>query len=77
MALGIPAVMSPVGVNTEIIQDGVNGYLAKTEDEWIEKISKLIESSELRKKIGENGRVTVEKNYSFNAWKDKYVSYFE
>lgn len=77
MALGIPAVMSPVGVNTEIIQNGVNGYLAETEEEWIEKLSKLIESSELRKKIGENGRVTVKKNYSFNAWKDKYVCLFE
>jgi glycosyltransferase involved in cell wall biosynthesis len=76
MALGVPAVMSPVGVNTEIIQDGENGYLAGNEEEWIEKITRLIESPDLRKKIGANGRKTVEEKYSFDAWKDKYVGFF-
>ena len=41
MSLEIPAILSPVGVNSEIIQDGVNGYLASTKEEWIEKISML------------------------------------
>jgi glycosyltransferase involved in cell wall biosynthesis len=77
MALGIPAIMSPVGVNTEIIQDGKNGFLAATEDEWIEKLSLLIENSELRQSIGTAGRQSVETNYSFNAWKDKYVELFD
>jgi glycosyltransferase involved in cell wall biosynthesis len=76
MALGIPAVMSPVGVNNEIIQDGKNGFLAATEDEWIEKLSLLIENPELRQSIGAAGRQTVEMNYSFNAWKNKYVELF-
>ena len=77
MALGIPAVMSPVGVNTEIISDGENGFLAGSEAEWIEKLSLLIESPELRKKIGDCGRKTVEEKYSFHAWKDEYVRLFE
>lgn len=77
MSVGIPAVMSPVGVNTEIIEDGENGFLAGNEEEWIEKISMLIESPELRKNIGVKGRKTVEERYSFNAWKDQYVNYFE
>ncbi|MFA5780832.1 MAG: glycosyltransferase family 4 protein [Bacteroidales bacterium] len=76
MALEIPTVMSPVGVNTEIIRDGVNGFLAKDENEWVEKLSLLIESAALRKKLGDNGRKTVEKHYSFEAWKDKYIEYF-
>ena len=37
MALGIPTVCSPVGVNTDIIHDGENGFLATTVDEWVEK----------------------------------------
>jgi glycosyltransferase involved in cell wall biosynthesis len=48
MACGIPAVLSPVGVNTEIVEDGVNGFLAKTEDEWFDKLCALIESPALR-----------------------------
>jgi glycosyltransferase involved in cell wall biosynthesis len=76
MAVGIPSVMSPVGVNTEIITDGVNGFLASDDKEWITKISLLIESEELREKFGVEGRKTVEQHFSFNAWKDKYIQYF-
>jgi glycosyltransferase involved in cell wall biosynthesis len=56
MALGIPTLMSPVGVNSEIIQHGVNGYLPAAEDEWVDIISKLIESKDCRTKIGNAGR---------------------
>jgi len=76
MALEIPTIMSPVGVNTEIIQDGMNGFLASSEEEWIEKLSLLIESEELRKRIGKAGRETVECKYSVNANKQKYLDLF-
>jgi glycosyltransferase involved in cell wall biosynthesis len=64
MALGIPTICSPVGVNTDIIQDGQNGFLAATDDEWVEKLSKLIRSRELRAKLGQAGRTTVDEKYS-------------
>ena len=73
MAAGIPTVMSPVGVNKEIIQDGENGFLADTTGEWVEKLSRLIESVELRKKFSLNGRKTVEEKYSIIANKEKYL----
>lgn len=76
MALGIPSVMSPVGVNTEIIRDGENGFLASDVNEWIQKLSLLIESDELRKRLGAEGRRTVEQHFSYNAWKEKYIQYF-
>jgi glycosyltransferase involved in cell wall biosynthesis len=76
MALAIPTLMSPVGVNTEIIQNGVNGFLPNTDDEWVDVLSKLIENKECRKKIGDAGRQTVIDRYSVEAWKDKYVEYF-
>jgi len=68
MAAGVPAVASPVGVNVEIIQDGVNGFLAATEDEWIEKLSALIQDPDLRRQIGAAGRLTVEERYSARVW---------
>ncbi len=77
MSLGIPAVMSPVGVNTEIISDGENGFLAAHEQEWIEKLSLLIESPELREKLGKAGKKTVEEKYSFEANKHKWLEVFQ
>jgi glycosyltransferase involved in cell wall biosynthesis len=64
MACGVPAIASPVGVNQEIIENGKSGFLASTEDEWVDKLSALIEDKELRKKFGQAGRKTLENRYS-------------
>ncbi len=76
MALAIPTLMSPVGVNSEIIQNGVNGFLPDNEDEWVQYISMLVEDEPLRKKVGEAGKATVDNHYSIHAWKEKYLEYF-
>lgn len=77
MGLSIPSIMSPVGVNVDVIQDGENGFLASTEDEWVEKISLLVDSYELRQKVGKAGRITVEKEYSVDAISPLYLQYFK
>ena len=64
MGMGIPTVCSPVGVNTEIIMDGENGFLAANDNEWIEKLTLLLRSAPLRDRIGMAGRRTVEERYS-------------
>jgi glycosyltransferase involved in cell wall biosynthesis len=64
MALGIPTICSPVGVNTDIIQDNENGFLAGTEAEWVDKLTRLLRSAELRHRLGDGGRATVEQEYS-------------
>jgi glycosyltransferase involved in cell wall biosynthesis len=64
MALGVPTMCSPVGVNSDIIQDGANGFLASTKEEWVEKLKRLIDSAELRRALGSAGRRTVEEKYS-------------
>lgn len=56
MSAGIPCVASPVGINSSIIRHGENGFLASSENEWIEALSKLLSDSELRKKMGSKGR---------------------
>jgi glycosyltransferase involved in cell wall biosynthesis len=76
MALEIPTLMSPVGVNSEIVQPGVNGFLPVTTEEWVENIEKLIADPELRKKMGEAARKTVEEKYSVKVWKGKYLELF-
>ncbi len=76
MALEVPTIMSALGVNTEIIQDGENGFLASSEDEWVIKLTRLIDSFELRKKMGAAGRKTVEQKYSHESQKYTYLKCF-
>ena len=76
MALEVPTIMSAVGVNTKIISDGENGFLARNEDEWFQKLCLLIENSELRKRVGKEGRKTVKENYSVQALQESYLHYF-
>ena len=64
MGLAIPAVCSPVGVNSEIVRDGENGMLAATEGEWVEKLGLLLGDAALRERLGRAGRATVEARYS-------------
>ncbi len=76
MALGIPTLMSPVGVNTEIIRDGVDGYLPRTPEEWVERLACLVEDADLRRRMGEEARRTVVVRYSTKAWRDRYLQHF-
>ena len=76
MSLEIPTIMSPVGVNTEIIQDAENGFLASETGEWVEKLSLLIDSGDLRRNLGRNGRKTVLSKFSIEANMNLYLQYF-
>jgi glycosyltransferase involved in cell wall biosynthesis len=67
MALGIPPVVSPVGVNATIIRDGVNGFYACTEAQWIDRIALLLENEALRRSLGQEARRTIEESYSARA----------
>ena len=67
MAAGLPAVASPVSANREIVRDGVNGYLAASREDWMEKLGRLMESPALRREMGRRGRETVERGYSLRA----------
>jgi len=73
MSMGIPCVCSSVGMNNEIITDGINGFLADREEEWMEKLSCLIRDAELRKRLGDAGRKTVMEKYSLKANAPKYI----
>lgn len=72
MALEIPAILSPVGVNSEIISDGINGFLASSDEEWFNKLSLLIDSEKLRKELSVLGRQTVLDKYSVEKHKEQY-----
>ncbi|MGD0552285.1 MAG: glycosyltransferase family 4 protein [Sedimentisphaerales bacterium] len=58
-AAGLPVVASPVGVNAELVRDGLNGYHATTVLDWVEKLSALIKDTSLRTKMGQAAAQTV------------------
>ncbi len=77
MALEIPTVMSPVGVNCDIVNNGKNGFLADTDEEWFEVISNLIDSLELRKNLGIEAKKTIQEYYSVSSQENVYLAEFE
>jgi glycosyltransferase involved in cell wall biosynthesis len=68
MALGLPAVASPVGVNAEIIRDGETGTLATTSDEWERALRFQLGDAAWRREAGRAARAVVERDYSVTRW---------
>ena len=64
MACGLPVIASPVGVNSEIVTAGENGYLAKDEPEWRAALLDLLADASIRRRMGESGRRRVLADYS-------------
>lgn len=64
MACGLPVIASPVGVNCDIVEHGVNGFLASTEQEWRDAIKQLLSDASLRQRMGKAGREKIEAHYS-------------
>ncbi|HEY9046538.1 MAG TPA: glycosyltransferase [Ohtaekwangia sp.] len=77
MALQIPAVIAPVGVNIKIVDSGVNGFLCSTPDEWFNAIDRLIQDKSLRHDMGIKGRKKIEENYSVISNSSTVRSLFE
>ncbi|MDP4106339.1 MAG: glycosyltransferase [Bacillota bacterium] len=64
MALGVPVVVSKIGVHPKIIKDGDNGFLASTHEEWVAKLYKILTDPALAEHLSKNARQTVETEYS-------------
>lgn len=76
MAMAKAVVLADVGVNRTIIQDGVNGMLARNDAEWTDRLRQLITNADLRHRLGAEARRTVERHYSTLAWRDRYLELF-
>jgi glycosyltransferase involved in cell wall biosynthesis len=77
MAVGASVVASLVGVNKEVIKDGENGFLAADEEDWLKKLSLLIDNVNLRDRFALKGREKVEKEYSVKITAPKFVAILE
>jgi glycosyltransferase involved in cell wall biosynthesis len=73
MACALPVVASPVGVNSEIVSPGENGFLATGEAEWRDSLLRLIDDPGLRRTFGAAGRRRIEQSYSLDVHAPRLV----
>lgn len=77
MSLGIPALVSPVGVNAKIVDHGINGFLCADPGDWKKYLSLLMEDRELLKKLSSQTQSKIEQYYSVNSNRLNFLSLFE
>jgi glycosyltransferase involved in cell wall biosynthesis len=76
MALGIPAVCTPLGSNTEILEHGVTGFLANGDNQWVHALRKLVDDENLRESMGTAAAAVARENFTLEANADRIVSAF-
>lgn len=75
MGLGIPAIATNIGINTLIVEDGVNGFLVQPDADWYPVLDKAIKEKTRLSGMGRQARITIEKEYSFKANAGKYMEF--
>ncbi len=76
MSLAIPSVASPVGVNSDVIKDGENGFLCQTAEQWYDRLNMLIEDESLRTRMGAAGRARIRSAYSTGSNRSSFLALF-
>jgi glycosyltransferase involved in cell wall biosynthesis len=73
--VGVPTVASATRPYREAIDDGIDGFVAATTEEWVEKLTRLIERTDLRRNMGERAREKALRKYSTQT--ADHVEYYE
>ena len=73
LSVGVPVVCTPVGINRDIVKNGQNGFWAMTPEEWVNRLTTLIEDRDLRQRMGHHGIETVEREYSLAVTSEKFL----
>jgi glycosyltransferase involved in cell wall biosynthesis len=76
MALGIPALVSPVGVNTRIVDDKINGFICTSPEDWKNAIEAIMKDKSLNKEISKNTRIKIENHYSVKSNTANFIDLF-
>ncbi|HEX8559472.1 MAG TPA: glycosyltransferase family 4 protein [Pyrinomonadaceae bacterium] len=76
MALGIPPVCTPMGSNPEVIEEGRTGFLAGTDEEWVERLALLVRDGDLRREMSRRAARVARERFSLEANAPKVVEAF-
>jgi glycosyltransferase involved in cell wall biosynthesis len=77
MASGVPVVASPVGVTCEMIRHGENGFLARSQEDWVLHLEQLLGDDRLRRRFAEQGRADAESRWSRTVQEPRFVAAVE
>jgi len=77
MSLGIPPVVTPIGVNNELVRNGTDGFWAGNDEEWYHALEQLIVSNELRSKTGIDAQKKIINHYSVKASTEHFINLFK
>jgi glycosyltransferase involved in cell wall biosynthesis len=72
LSVGVPVVCTPIGINSDIVQEGETGFWATNHQEWVDHLSTLIQDPDLRHQMGFKGIETVEREYSLAVTSKKF-----
>ena len=77
MALGIPAVCTPLGSNADVVDDGSTGFLARSQTEWHRAIERLVGDPELRLAMGARAARVAHESYTLQARAGAIIDAFQ
>jgi glycosyltransferase involved in cell wall biosynthesis len=77
MSLGIPALVSPVGVNSRIVDHGLNGFICDTPEEWETSIETLLKNRETLGEMSKQTRKKIIDHYSVKSNSDNFIGLFQ
>ena len=77
MSLGIPALVSPVGVNTRIVDDGINGFICSSNEDWKNAIEKLLSNKALLLEMSKQTRKKIIDHYSVKSNSQNFIGLFK
>lgn len=77
MGVGVPSVCTPVGINRDVVENGVNGLWATTKKEWLDGISMLVDDYSLRVDMGIKGRKKVMEHYTVQSCAPVLIGWLE
>ena len=80
MSDGLPCLTTRIGGNPELVEDGVNGFLARPNDvaDWVRTLRRfLATSSELRREMGRRGREKIRRDHLWSTHLDRLMYVYE
>ncbi len=76
MSCSLPVIVSPVGMNAEVLELGTLGLPAITDDDWCQALEFFYGHEQLRYEYGCNGRMVVEQFFSRKVISEKIIQIF-